>query len=159
MANQLFDQKMLAMALEEARAGSQSGEGGPFGAVITDEGGRVLSAAHNQVLAGHDPTAHAEIQAIRQAAASLGSHDLTGCTLYTSCEPCPMCLAAIIWAGIRRVVYGCTREDAATIGFRDEAIYDYLAGRGEAPLELLEMDRDLCRAVFAEYQQRQGELY
>lgn len=159
MANPLFDQKMLAMALEEARAGSQSGEGGPFGAVITDEGGRVLSAAHNQVLAGHDPTAHAEIQAIRQAAASLGSHDLTGCTLYTSCEPCPMCLAAIIWAGIRRVVYGCTREDAAVIGFRDEAIYDYLAGRGEAPLELVEMDRALCRAVFAEYQQRQGELY
>ncbi len=154
-----WDREMLALARQEAAQGSTAGEGGPFGAVVVDASGQVLAAAHNQVLAGHDPTAHAEVMAIRAACAKIGSHDLQGCTLYTSCEPCPMCLAAIIWANIGRVVYGCTREDAAAIGFRDEFIYDFLAGRGAAPLEMQELDREACRQVFVAYQQQAGQLY
>ena len=154
-----WDKEMLALARQEAAQGSAAGEGGPFGAVVVDADGQILAEAHNQVLTGHDPTAHAEIMAIRAACAKIGSHDLQGCTLYTSCEPCPMCLAAIIWANISRVVYGCTREDAAAIGFRDEYIYDFLAGRGAAPLEMLELDREACQQVFVAYQQRAGQLY
>lgn len=154
-----WDKEMLALARQEAAQGSAAGDGGPFGAVVVDADGQILAAAHNHVLSDNDPTAHAEIMAIRAACAKIGSHNLQGCTLYTSCEPCPMCLAAVIWANIGRVVYGCTRDDAAAIGFRDEFIYDFLAGRGEAPLEMLELDREACRQVFAAYQRQAGQLY
>ncbi len=154
-----WDKEMLALAVKQAEQGSLAGEGGPFGAVVVSARGEVVSAAHNQVLAEHDPTAHAEVMAIRKACARLGSHDLQGCTLYTSCEPCPMCLSAIIWANIERVVFGCTREDAATIGFRDEKLYDFLAGCGEPPLAMLELDREECQKVFAEYKRLGGSLY
>lgn len=154
-----WDTKMLALAVQQAEQGSLAGDGGPFGAVVATAQGEIVSAAHNQVLLAHDPTAHAEVMAIRKACAKLGTHDLQGCTLYTSCEPCPMCLSAIIWANIERVVYGCTREDAAAIGFRDEKIYDFLAGCGEPPLAMRELDRAECQKVFAEYKQHSGSLY
>jgi len=99
---------------------------GPFGCVITDSSGVILSEGHNQVTQMNDPTAHAEIVAIREACRKLNRYDLSHCKLYTSCEPCPMCLSAIYWARITDVFYGNTRKEAATIGFDDEYIYEEL---------------------------------
>ena len=96
--------------------------GGPFGAVVVKDG-EIIGRGSNHVLADHDPTAHAEVMAIRDACANIGTHDLTGCELYTSCYPCPMCLSAIIWSNITTVYYGNTKEDAEAIGFRDSFIY------------------------------------
>lgn len=114
--------KFLLRAIELAGNGIAYG-GGPFGAVITKDG-KIISEAYNQVVLSNDPTAHAEILAIRQAAKVLRSHDLNKCTLYTSCEPCPMCLGAIYWAGINKVVYACDRVDAEEAGFSDKLIYE-----------------------------------
>ena len=100
--------------------------GGPFGAVIVRDG-RVLARASNSVTLLNDPTAHAEVSAIRAACASLGTFDLSGAEIYTSCEPCPMCLGAIYWAGIAKIYYGNTKGDAAEIGFDDSLIYDEIA--------------------------------
>lgn len=113
----------LAIALAESNITSLAG--GPFGAVIVKDG-QIIAQSGNQVLKLKDPTAHAEISAIRQACENLGSFDLTGCTIYTSCEPCPMCLGAIYWAHIDKVYYGNTRTDAAAAGFDDEHIYKEL---------------------------------
>jgi tRNA(Arg) A34 adenosine deaminase TadA len=99
---------------------------GPFGCVITDAEGHILAEEHNQVTELNDPTAHAEIMAIRKACAILNHYDLSGCKLYSSCEPCPMCLSAIYWARIKDVSYGNTRNDAKNIGFDDEYIYSEL---------------------------------
>lgn len=153
------DMEFMLLARDQAAIGSSGGEGGPFGAVVVDAGGEVLAVGHNRVLAAHDATAHAEVVALRLAGERLGSHDLSGCTLYTSCEPCPMCLAAAVWANISRVVYACTRDDAAEIGFRDAAIYDYLGGRADAPFVIEELGREECLSVFEEYQRQQRQLY
>lgn len=96
--------------------------GGPFGAVVVKDG-EIIGRGSNHVLADHDPTAHAEVMAIRDACANIGTHDLTGCEIYTSCYPCPMCLSAVIWSNITTVYYGNTKEDAEAIGFRDSFIY------------------------------------
>ena len=103
----------------------RSGRGGPFGCVIV-RGGKVIAHGTNQVTSTCDPTAHAEIVAIREACKALGAFQLTDCTLYTSCEPCPMCLSAVYWARIPELFYGNTREDAAAIGFDDEFIYQQI---------------------------------
>jgi guanine deaminase len=116
------DKLFLIRAVEIAGNGILSG-GGPFGAVIVREG-KIISEAFNKVILNNDPTAHAEILAIRQAASVLQSHKLDDCTLYSSCEPCPMCLGAIYWAGINKVVYGCDRTDAESAGFSDKLIYN-----------------------------------
>jgi guanine deaminase len=116
------DKIFLLRSIELASEGIEE-NGGPFGAVIV-KGAQIISEAFNKVVITNDPTAHAEILAIRQAAALLNSHDLSECTLYTSCEPCPMCLGAIYWAGIKRVVYACTRNDAEEAGFSDKLIYE-----------------------------------
>jgi guanine deaminase len=113
---------LLLRAVEIAGKGIETG-GGPFGAVIA-RGGKIISEAFNSVVIANDPTAHAEILAIREAAKLLNTHDLSDCTLYSSCEPCPMCLGAIYWAGIKTVVYGCDRNDAEEAGFSDKLIYD-----------------------------------
>jgi guanine deaminase len=119
------DKKFLERALAAADENIGSG-GGPFGALIV-RGGEVIAASGNRVVAEADPTAHAEVLAIRRAASQLGTHILSDCVLYTSCEPCPMCLGAIYWAGITRVVYAATREDAAAAGFNDDLIYREIA--------------------------------
>jgi tRNA(Arg) A34 adenosine deaminase TadA len=119
------DRKFLKLAIETA-SDNINDQGGPFGAVIIREG-KIISRAGNRVVAGHDPTAHAEVQAIRVAADAMGTHDLSGCVIYSSCEPCPMCLGAIYWAGIRRLVYASDRYKAAASGFDDEMIYAELA--------------------------------
>jgi tRNA(Arg) A34 adenosine deaminase TadA len=115
------DNKFLRRAVELAMESISSG-GGPFGAVITLNG-KIISEAYNKVVLSNDPTAHAEVLAIRQAASVLETHNLDKCTLYTSCEPCPMCLGAIYWAGIKKVIYACDRNDAEKAGFSDSLIY------------------------------------
>lgn len=119
------DEVFLARAVELARNGSEQGNGGPFGALIVREG-IVLAEASNRVVIDNDPTAHAEINAIRAASQKTGQFHLTGCTLYTSSEPCPMCLAAAYWAKIERIVFANSRAEAAAIGFCDDWLYDEL---------------------------------
>ena len=116
------DKKYLLRAIEIARESIIKG-GGPFGAVIVKDN-KIISEASNRVVLNNDPTAHAEILAIRQASSLLNTFDLNDCTLYTSCEPCPMCLGAIYWSGIRKIVYSCDRTDAENAGFNDNFIYD-----------------------------------
>jgi guanine deaminase len=118
--------EFLRLTFEVALQGVESGAGGPFGAVIV-RGDEVLSRAHNQVVSTNDPTAHAEIGAIRAACAVLNSFQLDDCELYASCEPCPMCLGAIYWARPRAVFFSATRDDAAAAGFDDAFVYDELA--------------------------------
>lgn len=132
---------------------------GPFGAVITDKNGNIIANGNNQVLIKTDPTAHAEIVAIRNACQKLNTYDLSDYILYTSCEPCPMCLSAIIWSNIKEVYYGCTRKDAGEIGFRDDFIYDYLEGNNKGIIKLEEIDRDECIKTFEEYKRKNGIIY
>ncbi|HMA63116.1 MAG TPA: nucleoside deaminase [bacterium] len=117
------DQYFIDQAIKLARERSDSGENGPFGAVIV-RNGEIISRGWNTVVSSHDPTAHAEINAIRKAADKLGNNDLQGCTIYSSCEPCPMCFSAILWARLDRVVYSSTRQDAAQAGFDDQVILE-----------------------------------
>ena len=116
-------EEFLVLAFEVAVQGVESGAGGPFGAVVV-RGDDVLASAHNQVVATNDPTAHAEIGAIRAACGVLNSFQLDDCELYASCEPCPMCLGAIYWARPRAVFFSATRDDAARAGFDDAFVYD-----------------------------------
>jgi guanine deaminase len=124
------DREYMMRAIELARKGMAANAGGPFGAVVV-RNGEIIGEGNNRVTSSNDPTAHAEIIAIRQACESLQNFQLDGCTIYTSCEPCPMCLGAIYWARPERVVYACTREDAASIGFDDDFIYSELKKTNE----------------------------
>jgi tRNA(Arg) A34 adenosine deaminase TadA len=129
------DERFMRLALERAQAGMEAG-GSPFGAVVVRDG-EVLAAEHNRVLQTHDPTAHAEVTALRAAARALGTHDLAGCTVYSTTEPCPMCFAAIHWAHCDRIVYGASIADAAGAGFRELAISnDVMARMGGATLKV-----------------------
>src|SRR4051812_26926308 len=121
MGNEIFMQE----AIRQADEGMRSGRGGPFGCVIVRRG-EIVARGNNRVTSTNDPTAHAEVTAIREACQKLGTFQLTDCELYTSCEPCPMCLAAIYWARIPEVFYGNTRGDAAAIGFDDDFIYQQI---------------------------------
>lgn len=145
----------MKIAKELSEDNLKTNVGGPFGACIVKDG-EVIGKGSNHVLQNNDPTAHAEIMAIREACQNINSYDLSGCELYTSCYPCPMCLSAIIWSNIKHVYYGNTKEDAANIGFRDDVIYNYisqLAKENESSniLELKEMDRDETIKAFNEY--------
>lgn len=118
----------------------EAGHGGPFGAVVVKDGA-IIARGYNRVTSTNDPTAHAEVVAIREACQVLGTFQLTGCEVYTSCEPCPMCLAALYWARPIRVYFACTREDAARVGFDDQMIYDEIARPiKERTLELEHVD-------------------
>jgi len=139
------------IACLEAEQGMLAGDGGPFGAVVVKDG-QVIGKGHNRVLSAHDSTAHAEIVAIRQAEQTVKSHDLTGCELYTTCYPCPMCLGAIMWARISRVHYGCTAEEAAAIGFDDKAFYEAFSNRDSNKLLTMEKHDDHgCRSLFQKW--------
>ncbi len=135
----------MKTALEEAQAGIRAGHGGPFGCVIVRDG-RIIGRGHNEVIKNGDPTCHGEMMAIRDACKNIGSHDLSGCELYTTAEPCPMCLGAIRWANIGKVYYGCNVSDTDKIGFRDKIFYESEEDFSE------ELDREECLEVFAEYQ-------
>ena len=117
--------QLMSQAISLSQENVRSGKGGPFGAIIVKEG-KIIAQAHNQVISTNDPTAHAEIVAIREACRVLQTFQLQGCELYTSCEPCPMCLGAIYWARLDKVYYANTKMDAAKIGFDDQFIYDEL---------------------------------
>lgn len=119
------DDMFLTRAIELAQKASKSGDGGPFGAVIVYQG-KIIAEGWNRVLSSGDPTAHAEISAIRSACTTLKHFHLTGCTLYTSSEPCPMCLSAAYWARIERIVFANSRAEAAAIGFCDDELYEEL---------------------------------
>lgn len=121
-----LDSLFMARAVALSREHMEKGEGGPFGAVVAI-GDTVVAEGWNQVTSTNDPTAHAEVVAIRRACAALGRFDLKGATLYTSCEPCPMCLASALWARLDRIVYANTRDDAAAIDFDDAPFYDEVA--------------------------------
>lgn len=141
----------MELAKKTAEIGVSKNEGGPFGAVIVDKNNNIIANGNNKVLLQNDPTAHAEIVAIRAACKKLNTYDLTGMTIYTSCEPCPMCLSAIIWSNISTVYFACTKNDAANIGFRDDAIYEYLKGSNKSLLNLTQIDRLECLDLFKNY--------
>lgn len=124
------DEYFMLRAISLAQNGIDSNAGGPFGAVVV-KNGEIIGEGFNCVTSTNDPTAHAEVVAIRQACKNLGSFQLNGCILYTSCEPCPMCLGAIYWARPDKIFFACTRQDAAHIGFDDHFIYEEI----ERPIE------------------------
>ena len=137
-------------AIKEARTGIQGGDGGPFGCVIVRDG-KIVGRGHNEVVKRKDSTCHGEMMAIRQACKTLDSFDLSGCELYTTGEPCPMCRGAILWANIRKVYYGCHVKDTEGIGFRDKVFYEFSETEGgEAFME--ELDRGQCLELYREYQ-------
>ena len=136
--------KFMKIAIDEARTGINAGHGGPFGCVIVKDG-EIIGRGHNEVVKQKDPTCHGEVMAIRNACKNAGTYDLTGCELYTTAEPCPMCRGAILWANIRKVYYGCNMNDTDNIGFRDKIFYE-----GEQDFSE-EIDREECLKVFEEY--------
>lgn len=152
------DNTPMGLACDAARRNIESGDGGPFGAAIVLNG-EVIAVAANTVLADHDPTAHAEVNAIRQAAARLGTHDLSGCVIYATGYPCPMCLAAITWANITEAYYALDVEEAARIGFRDDAIYDMIRNGDWSALSLEKLYDAGCEGLYDDYASAAGEMY
>ncbi len=150
--------KFMQMAIDEADKGISAKDGGPFGSVIVKDG-EVVGRGHNMVLKNNDSTAHGEMVAIRNAEEALGTYDLTGCVLYTTGEPCPMCLAACLWANIDKVYYGCTIEDNESIGFRDKKFDSLLGGRAQLAGYLEETDRDECLKLFERYKKTNAQRY
>ena len=153
MKNMLM-QEAIRLSLEKMRAG----HGGPFGAVVV-RNGEIIGRGWNQVTSTNDPTAHAEVVAIREACRHLGSFRLDGCELFTSCEPCPMCLAAIYWSRLRRVYYGNTRQDAARIDFDDDFIYREVTrpiSRRKIPMR--QLLRNEALGVFAKWQAKTDKI-
>lgn len=148
------DEIAMKKAIEESKINLENNfkNGGPFGAVIVKDG-KIISTAHNTVIESKDATAHAEINAIRDASKKLNTHDLNGCILYTSAEPCPMCLSAIIWANIKKVYYANTKKDANDIGFRDDIIYEYIKGNNKSIIELHHIKSEEALGVFNKFKQ------
>lgn len=141
-------------ALKEAYEGINNKHGGPFGCVIV-KNGKIIGKGHNRVLLKKDPTCHGEMEAIRDACNNLDSHDLSGAVLYTTAEPCPMCLGAIMWANINEVYYGCNVGDTDMIGFRDDRFYQYFDGKTDI-LKQEEFERDKCLKLFEDYNNDEG---
>ena len=153
MGHEDFMRQAIALAVENIKSG-----GGPFGAVIVKDG-KVVATGANRVTANNDPTAHAEVSAIRAACTKLGTFDLSGCVIYTSCEPCPMCLGAIYWAHIDKIYYGANQYDAAKIDFDDSFIYRELELKPEArqkPVENILHDEAL--APFRAWQEKEDKI-
>lgn len=140
----------MHQAVKEAFSGVEYNHGGPFGAVIVKDG-KIISKDHNRVIGKNDPTAHAEMNAIKKASKKLGTFDLSGCEIYTTCMPCPMCLGAIKWANIKIVYYGASSKDADKIGFRDEEFYE------KETLELKNIDREECLKPFKAWSEKEDK--
>ena len=150
--------RWMEVAYNEAVYGMTHQEGGPFGAVIVKDG-NIIAKAHNRVLLSNDPTAHAEVNAIREASRVLNSFDLSGCVLYTTCKPCPMCLGAVMWARISKVYYGTTEKDAAAIGFDDARFYNIINGNDNS-LAMEQIDYEESKKLFDKWMQNtQRQLY
>ena len=151
------EKKFLERAIELSRMGMESGNGGPFGCVIV-KGDEIVGEGSNQVTSTNDPTAHAEVVAIRAACKKLGTFQLSDCEVYTSCEPCPMCLGAIYWARPKRVVYANTREEAAGIEFDDEFIYQEInAKMSDRKIPFLHCPHPLAQKVFEQWKSLEGK--
>lgn len=151
-------EEIMRLCIEEAKKGVNSGQGGPFGAAIVKDG-KIISLAHNTVVSGNDPTAHGEVNAIRQACQKLNTFDLKDCEIYTSAEPCPMCLSAIMWSGIKKVYYGCTAKDTEDIGFADKFIYDYMKGENrEDVIQTIPLLRDECLEAFQAWETKENKI-
>lgn len=149
---------LMREALKEAEAGMRGGRGGPFGCVIVRQG-EVVARGNNRVTSTNDPTAHAEVTAIREACRALGRFSLEDCELFTSCEPCPMCLAAIYWARIPRVFYGNTRADAAAIGFDDDFIYQQIPLHpDQRAIDMKPLLRDEAQGAFMEWMAKSDKV-
>jgi len=151
----------MKIAKELSDENLETNVGGPFGACIVKDG-KIIGKGSNHVLSNNDPTAHAEVMAIRDACKNINSYDLSGCELYTSCYPCPMCLSAIIWANIKKVYYGNTKEDAANIGFRDDFIYDFIrkltdGSNDNNTLDLESMDREETIKSFERFSNKEDK--
>lgn len=149
-------------AIKEAYEGIENGHGGPFGCVIVKDG-RIVGRGHNRVILKNDSTCHGEMEAIRDACKNLGTHDLSGAELYTTAEPCPMCLGGILWSNIKTVYYGCNVHDTNSIGFRDDIFYKYLNSTSEneksSILSQTELEREKCLALFARFKEIGGRVY
>ena len=150
--------ELMRQAIAEAREGIHAGHGGPFGTVIVKDG-KIVGRGHNCVLSLNDPTCHGEVAAIRDAGKHLGTFDLSGCELYTTGEPCHMCLCACMWANISKIYYGCTIEDNSIIGFRDGKFDEIFGGRDKLGDYMQEIDRKECLQLFEEYSNMQHEKY
>ncbi len=157
-SGQYAEDTYMDIAISEARKGIRNGDGGPFGSVIVKDR-KIIGRGHNMVIANHDATCHGEIAAIRNAGKATGNHDLSGAVLYTTGEPCPMCLAACKWANIRTVYYGCTIADNEKIGFRDKVLDTMFGGREAFKDYLVEKDRKACLKLFEEYCETAHETY
>ncbi len=148
----------MRLAISAARDGVRENQGGPFGAVVV-RNGEVIAVASNEVLGTNDPTAHAEVVAIRKASAKLGRFHLGDCEIYSTCEPCPMCLFAIHWAGIRKLTFGADRHDSALGGFDDEYCYKIMDGTADSPLLKPEiLDKEPCRDLFLEWAKKEDRV-
>jgi guanine deaminase len=158
MKKQTDMNSFMKHAVDEAMKGVYANDGGPFGAVIV-HGGSIITQAHNEVIGTHDPTAHAEMVAIRKASHLLGRFDLSDCEIYSSCEPCPMCYSAIFWARIKRLYFALSRKDAETIGFDDRILYEVLAGRAEnTQCEIEKIDAPEFRRPFDEWLKKTDKI-
>ena len=142
--------KFMLIAINEARKGIENGDGGPFGAVIV-KNDEVIGVGHNRVLKNKDATCHGEMEAIRNASKNLNTFDLSSCVLYTTGEPCPMCLAACLWANIEKIYFGCSILDNERIGFRDNKFDNLMGGRQKLKEYLEELDREECLKLFEDY--------
>ena len=140
--------KFMKLAINEARIGIRNGHGGPFGTVIVKDG-KVIAKGHNEVIKNHDATCHGEMVAIRKASKKLGTYSLKDCVLYTTAEPCPMCLGAILWSNISKVYYGCNIVDTENIGFRDKIFYEMTDEKKKEFIQ--ELDHEKCLELFDEY--------
>jgi len=143
----------MQTAIDEARHGMDHNHGGPFGAVIVKDG-EIISRAHNDVLRTNDPTAHAEILAIRQASEILDRFDLSDCEIYTTSEPCPMCLAAIYWARIRTIYFGSGKEDVARIGFDDSRFYELIKSGNDPELSRINIEKEKCLDLLKRWEKK-----
>lgn len=147
----------MKVANDLAKENLTTNNGGPFGACVVKDG-KIIGKGSNQVIKSNDPTMHAEIVAIREACNTLNTYDLSGCEIYTTCFPCPMCLSAIIWSNIKKVYYGNNKEDASNIGFRDDYIYEYIKNMNNSILDLNQMDREETIKVFNEYKNKTDKV-
>lgn len=153
--------KAMDSAILKAEETMNEDLGGPFGATVMSKEGKIISVSSNSVLGDHDPTAHAEINAIRQACQILKTHDLSDYVLVTTSFPCPMCLGAIMWSNIKEVIYGCRLKDAESIGFRDDLMYDFIKMdmKDKSVLEISEAERKECLRLFKSYHDQNKEIY
>ncbi len=147
----------MKIAIEEAYEGIKNGDGGPFGAVIVKDG-IIIGKGHNCVIKNNDPTCHGEMEAIHQACKTLHNFDLTGCDIYTTGQPCPMCLGALLWAHINNIYFGCDYEDTNHIGFSDEE-YQEKMSKDEQKKYLIQISHEECLKLYEDYQNTKNKTH